>query len=114
MEDKEFMISIISVVTIVWGILNTFLFFKVWGMCNNIKVIKKIMLEGVLRQNYKSNKEVDDLREGDLIFDAKDRLCRIEEITEDDKLLCVVVKKNNKEIILNSKNVDKKLLQFVE
>ena len=71
------------------------------------------MLEGVLRQNYKSNKEVDDIREGDLIFDAKDRLCRIEEITEDDKLLCVVVK-NNKEIILNSKNVDKKLLQFVE
>lgn len=113
MEDIEFIIPILSVVTIVWAILNTILFFKVWGMCNNIKIIKKIMLENVLRQNYKSDKEVEDLREGDLIFDKKDNLCRIEEIIEDDKLLCIVVK-NNKEIILSPKNVDKKLLQFVE
>ena len=79
-------------------------------MCNNVNVIYKIMLEGVIRQNYNSDPE---FREGDLIFDKRDRLYRIEEIADDGKLICSCIK-NAKEEVFNPKNVDKKLLQFVD
>ena len=29
----------IGIISVVWAILNIILFFKVWGMCNNVKLI---------------------------------------------------------------------------
>mgnify|MGYP003298951881 FL=1 len=109
----ETLYILLTIAAIVISILNTILFFKIWGMCNNITTIRKIMIENVIRQHYNPDKIIEEFREGDLVFDKKNKLYRIEEITDDGKLLCTCIK-NQKEIVFDCKNVDKKLLQFVE
>lgn len=36
---------IITLVTVVAGILQIILFFKVWGMCNDIKALRKVTIK---------------------------------------------------------------------
>lgn len=37
----EFLVTLLYVVGIIWSILNIILFFKIWGMTNDIKYIKE-------------------------------------------------------------------------
>ena len=62
---------LLTIAAIVISILNTILFFKIWGMCNNIKTIRTIMIENVIRQHYNPDKIIEEFREGDLVFDKK-------------------------------------------
>ena len=39
------MILLIAVIAIIISILPIILFFKVWGMCNNVKDIKNLLIE---------------------------------------------------------------------
>lgn len=52
--------ALISVVAVVWSILCIILFFKIWGMCNNISAIRDILhkkyIDGVTKDAGKSNK----------------------------------------------------------
>lgn len=38
---------LISVVAVVWSILCIILFFKIWGMCNNISAIRDILHKSI-------------------------------------------------------------------
>ncbi len=35
----------ITVICFIWGILNIILFFKIWGMCNNVSNILRLLEE---------------------------------------------------------------------
>lgn len=35
----------ITVICFIWGILNIILFFKIWGMCNNVSSILRLLEE---------------------------------------------------------------------
>lgn len=37
--------EVITVICFIWGILNIVLFFKIWGMCNNVSHILKLLEE---------------------------------------------------------------------
>ena len=43
-------------IVIVWSILNIILFFKIWGMTNDVKAIKERLLHGNSKINVDSNK----------------------------------------------------------
>lgn len=45
--------AIIAIVTIIWSILGIILFFKIWGMTNNVKEMRDF----ILRNNYINNGE---------------------------------------------------------
>jgi len=53
MEGFSFLIAIVS---IVWGVLSIILFFKVWGMTNDIRDIKNVYL-GLNQQEIEKNNE---------------------------------------------------------
>jgi hypothetical protein len=39
-------ITLISVVLVIWGILEIILFFKIWGMTNDVEKLKNKLIEG--------------------------------------------------------------------
>ena len=41
--DKEFL-ETLSIIVLIWGILNIILFFKIWGMTNDVKELKNFIL----------------------------------------------------------------------
>ena len=105
----------VSIVIIVFGVLQIILFFKLWGMTNNVKKIKRI-LNNKKEQDMEIGKTViaDGIKEGDLVVELKtERQMRVENITNDGKFECkasgmiVGVFKGN-EIELFNKYWDKK------
>ena len=46
---------IITLVGLVWGILNLILFFKIWGACNDIELIAN-KIDGLSKGDYKTDK----------------------------------------------------------
>jgi hypothetical protein len=82
-----------GVIIIVFGILQIVLFFKLWGMTDDIKSIKNKYLESnsfdkketeVIIKNFESKYEV-----GALVVDIKSRKqMKIKEITSDGKYSC--------------------------
>ena len=105
----------VSIVIIVFGVLQIILFFKLWGMTNNVKKIKRI-LNNKKEQDMEIGKTViaDGTKEGDLVVELKtERQMRVENITNDGKFECkasgmiVGVFKRN-EIELFNKYWDKK------
>lgn len=61
--------DILTIIAIVWSILNLVLFFKLWGMCNNVSEIKKILLND--DPSWKESFE-DDARQ--IFVNSKDEL----------------------------------------
>ena len=43
MRELDDFLSFIIIVSIIWGILNLILFFKIWGMTNDVSELKKII-----------------------------------------------------------------------
>ena len=110
---KNKMEILLTILALVWSILCIILFIKVWKMCNNVQKIKAFLIEDLIRKNYDSSKEVLGLRPGDLVYDTYNRLCRINDITEEGKLVCEILN-GGREITVNPEKVEKKNLQFVE
>ena len=82
----------VSIVIIVFGVLQIILFFKLWGMTNNVAEIKRI-LNNKKEQDMEIGKTViaDGIKEGDLVVELKtERQMRIASITNDGKYECKV------------------------
>ena len=62
----------VSIVIIVFGVLQIILFFKLWGMTNNVAEIKRI-LNNKKEQDMEIGKTViaDGIKEGDLVVELK-------------------------------------------
>lgn len=54
----EGLLNLVSIIIIVFGILQIILFFKLWGMTNDIKDIKNKYLGVSLSQPYKSTDDL--------------------------------------------------------
>ena len=47
-----------SIIGVIWSILCIILFFKVWGMCNNVNEIKNILQEKFIGKDEKGAKDL--------------------------------------------------------
>lgn len=54
----EATLNIVSIIIIVFGILQIILFFKLWGMTNNVNEMKN-MMESYLRKGFNSKESID-------------------------------------------------------
>lgn len=93
----ESILMFVSVVMIVFGILQIILFFKLWGMTNDIGEIKR-MIDLKIKQEYqerrlssKQNDKLDsDVRIEDLVVELKnERQLKVVSITDEDKFECM-------------------------
>lgn len=64
---------------LIWGILSLILFFKVWGMTNDVETIKRILLNVTSKTVAANNKEASELlsdsisnfEEGDVVVNVE-------------------------------------------
>ena len=99
---------VLILIGILFGILNLILFFKLWGMCNDVADMKE-RLKGAFPT--KEEKRTIDIAEkqqaqadgagfniGDnVIYEPMKRKMIIKEITENGMLVCISYKQNGKE-----------------
>ena len=88
MEDLQTFINIYIFISLVWGVLCLILFFKIWGMTNDVRDIKEHLLyskqvEAVdklvansvaplsTEKKEKKEEEINGIRVGDTIIDKK-------------------------------------------
>lgn len=51
---------LIFLVTIVWGVLNIILFFKIWGMVDDVRELKEYFLKQAPHKNLEENKHTEE------------------------------------------------------
>lgn len=101
----EGMFTFVGIIIIVFGILQIILFFKVWGMTNNVNEIKNIM-ELFMRKDFQNKNVIyqekdeetsqntifeSDIKIDDLVVELKnERQLKVCEITPDRKYKCRV------------------------
>lgn len=93
----EGILNFVSIVIIIFGILQIILFFKLWGMTNNISEIKEILKSHAAKEkqnqtpsqaNAKSNADRD-IEIEDLVVELKsERQLTVVDITEDGRYQC--------------------------
>ena len=67
------LLEAISIVMLIWGILNIILFFKIWGMTNNIKTMKNIILS--------ANSSDSEIAVGDFVYSFRlNQVCMVTKI----------------------------------
>ena len=54
----EGMFSFVGIIIIVFGVLQIILFFKMWGMTNDVKIIKKNLIDGTDACFISAQKEI--------------------------------------------------------
>lgn len=57
MRELDDFLSFIIIVSIIWGILNLILFFKIWGMTNDVNELKKIISRYINNQETTAESE---------------------------------------------------------
>ena len=94
----EGILSFVSIVMIIFGILQIILFFKLWGMTNNISEIKELIKSHAAKEKDSSMPKKTDARSDryinieDLVVELKsEREMRVMNITEDGKYQCKVL-----------------------
>jgi hypothetical protein len=68
------MVEVYFVLALVWSILCLILFFKVWGMTNDIREIKKYLLSDILvspTAHEKDSSKKKNIKEGDIVINKK-------------------------------------------
>ena len=113
----EFVYVILIIIGLVWSILQIILFFKVWGMCNDVAAIKarfeishptqseQHVLDLVEKTLPRVQEISDNTKCGDPGFKVGDAVCYepmnrnmiIKEFTADGMLVCVSYKQAGKE-----------------
>lgn len=89
----ETALNFVSIIIIVFGILQIILFFKLWGMTNNISEIKELIKkysieEKVGQKKQKSTTEMD-IQIEDLVMELKSKQrLKVVDITEDGRFQC--------------------------
>ena len=62
--------ALIAIITIVWSVLGIILFFKIWGMTNNVKDIHDWLMEDRFKREKSSIEEIPDFTpHSERIFD---------------------------------------------
>lgn len=76
---------LVYVLAIIWSILQIILFFKVWGMTNDVQQIREVML--YIREHNKSQNQIEEIGDNDdtfslgaLVVDKTERQWRVVEI----------------------------------
>lgn len=94
----ETTLNIVSIIIIVFGILQIILFFKVWGMTNNVSEMKN-MMELFLRKEFQekhlttnqNNKLESDIKVEDLVVELKnERQLKVVSITDSGEFECIL------------------------
>ena len=68
--------SLIAIVSVVFGVLSIALFFKIWGMTNDIKKIKDAFIAVSIKQ--------DNIKVGDIVIHReKNNVCEVIEVDGD-------------------------------
>ncbi len=91
----------ISILAIVWSILSIILFFKVWGMTNDVKELKQYFLKSENQKMSSSatkmevkNEVVDSVRNikrGDVVINLRNgKEVTVDGTTSDGKIVCYV------------------------
>lgn len=89
----ESFIIFIYLLFIVFGILQIILFFKIWGMTNNVNEIKNIIRWYIKEQDAKQPivESESDIRVEDLVVELKnERQLKVVAITNDGKFQCIL------------------------
>lgn len=89
----ETALNFVSIIIIVFGILQIILFFKLWGMTNNIfeikEMIKKYSIEEKVNPKKQKTITETDIQIEDLVIELKNRRqLKVVDITEDGKFQC--------------------------
>ncbi|WP_077154539.1 hypothetical protein [Bacteroides bouchesdurhonensis] len=81
--------TLINIIIIVFGILQIILFFKIWGMTNDIRKIReKYFLSSDSKKSIESTQQTE-FNIGELVIEIKtNKQMRINEITKDGKYSC--------------------------
>ena len=81
-----------SIVLTIFGILGIILFFKIWGMTNNVKVIKRLLENS---EETKKNKSRGKFNIGDMVMaKSYNGIMEIIDIYDDGSYNCIDVKSN--------------------
>lgn len=81
--------ALLSLVAVLFGILQIILFFKIWGMTNDIREIKEKYLSSTDPKKSVSPAQPTEFNVGELVVHIKtNKQMRIKEITEDGKYSC--------------------------
>ncbi len=87
------MIELLSIVMLVFGILQVILFFKIWGMTNDVNEIKLVFKDYVKSKNANQSElaSKSEIKVGDLVVELKnERQLKVKNITESGKFECSV------------------------
>lgn len=81
---------LLAIIFIVFGILQIVLFFKLWGMTNDIREIKeKYLSEGIARETKSKGETLGKFHKDDLvILISSGKQMRVKDITSDGKYSC--------------------------
>jgi|UniRef100_UPI003562F735 hypothetical protein len=81
--------ALLSLVAVLFGILQIILFFKIWGMTNDIREIKEKYLSSTDPKKSVSPAQPTEFNVDELVVHIKtNKQMRIKEITEDGKYSC--------------------------
>lgn len=83
------MYEVLLIIGIIFGILQIILFFKIWGMTNNVAELNRNVKELLYRKEEEAKAPVDGLKVGDLVVELRtEQQMKISRITEDGKYEC--------------------------
>ena len=90
--------AVIAIITLVCSVLNIILFFKIWGMTDNIKRIKDVFIASSIKQ--------DDIKVGDIVIhrEFNDAMIVLEVDGDANKIKCKSLTSND-EFNLNKDRV---------
>ena len=107
MESLQTFINIYLFVSLVWGILCLILFFKIWGMTNDVKAIKEHLISSSnnsikttqrFEKNYSNDKEASEssYNVGDIVIEkATNNTLMIHSITDEGNYICKLPNENS-------------------
>ena len=77
----ETTLNLVSIIIIVFGVLQIILFFKLWGMTNDIRAIKNKYINNIVESTISTSSNRLQYGVGDLVVNVKnDKQMRIKEI----------------------------------
>ena len=85
---------LLSIVLLVFGILQVILFFKIWGMTNNVCKIRELMENSFQNNTNNSSKEVvekcDNIEVNDFVMEIKtQKEFKVKQIIGENKFECI-------------------------
>ena len=82
--------TFIAILALVWSILCLILFFKIWGMTNDVKEILKCLQKPLLKEvkNEEKNESKENLTDALVVEKKTEKQMRVKSITPEGKFSC--------------------------